>query len=70
MSNSITVTMNDGQKQDYQFDFICNGYEYEAMEVTKCLLESKTESDIMSLDFSIKLIELLDKVRLQNNIVY
>jgi len=62
--------MNDGHKQDYHNPFICNGYEYEAMEVTNCLLNGKIESDIMPLDLSIQLIEILDSVRVQNNIVY
>jgi len=70
MSNSVSVIMNDGHKQDYHNPFICNGYEYEAMEVTNCLLKGKIESEIMSLDLSIQLIEILDSVRVQNNIFY
>jgi len=68
MAKSISVLTNEGEKQDLNFDFICNGYEYEAMEVTNCLLEGKTESNIMTHDFSLKLIGLLDEIRRQNNI--
>jgi predicted dehydrogenase len=67
MSRSVSLTLSDGKKEDYHFDFICNGYEYEAMEVTNCLLEGKTESTIMTHDFSLKLIGLLDEVRRQND---
>ncbi len=68
MSKSISVKMNSGEKQDFYFNFECNGYEYEAIEVTKCLLEGKTESSIMPHDLSLKLIGLLDKIREQNEI--
>ncbi len=47
-----------------------NGYNYEAQEVTDCLLNGQLESRIMSHDFSIQLIELLDTIRKQCNITY
>jgi len=70
MSTKITVTLNDAEPQDFNFPFLCNGYEYEAIEVTNCLLKKETESKIMTHDMSLKLIGLLDKIREQNNIVY
>jgi scyllo-inositol 2-dehydrogenase (NADP+) len=47
-----------------------NGYNYEAQEVTNCLLNGLTESTKMSHAFSIQLIEILDLIRKQCNIQY
>jgi predicted dehydrogenase len=46
------------------------GYEYEIMEVNKCLLEGKTESGIFSLETSNNLHSLLDKIRQQIGLKY
>jgi predicted dehydrogenase len=66
----LTLTNNEGDEHEYRFEYKGFGYEYEAMEVTKCLLEGKKESEKMSLDFSLKLIRILDIIRLQNNLIY
>ena len=66
----LTLTSNEGQEQEFHFDTKGFGYEYEAMEVTNCLLEGKKESAKMTHDFSLKLIKTLDKIRLQNGLVY
>lgn len=70
MPGSLTLVLNSGEQQEFNFDTICNGYEYEAIEVTNCLLRGKKESDIVPLDFSLSLIRLLDQIRAQNNISY
>jgi predicted dehydrogenase len=70
MPNPVTVELLDGYKETFTFECTGNGYEFEAMEVTKCLLENKTESPLMSHDFSLKLIRLLDTMRYQNKIFY
>ena len=43
--------------------FLKNGYEFEAMEVQKCLLEGRTESELVPLDETIAVMELLDRIR-------
>ncbi|MDD3403336.1 MAG: Gfo/Idh/MocA family oxidoreductase [Hespellia sp.] len=43
--------------------FIKNGYEYEALEVMKCLREGRTESEIVKLDDSIAVMEILDQCK-------
>ncbi len=70
MTNNFTITMNDGKTENVEYNYPCNGYEYEAIEVTNCLLNDRCESRQMSLDFSIKLIRLLDRIRKQCGIKY
>lgn len=40
-----------------------NGYVYEAIEVTQCLIAGKLESAIMPLDESIEVLQIIDKIR-------
>lgn len=47
-----------------------NGYEYEAAEVMACLRAGKTESDIMPLDETLKIMELMDGIRAQWGLRY
>ena len=47
-----------------------NGYNYEAVEVARCLDEGKTESDVMPLDESIEIMETMDQVRAQWGLKY
>jgi len=52
------------------FDYIGNGYNYEAEEVVRCLQSGKKESDILPLEFSVRLIRLLDRIRNDMGLVY
>jgi predicted dehydrogenase len=47
-----------------------NGYQFEAAHVMKCLDEGKIESDMMSLQTSLDLMEVLDMVRKDAGIVF
>lgn len=67
---SFHLINEHGNKQTFTFDFIGNGYNYEAEEVVKCLQNGKKQSDMMSWDNSLNLIKLLDEIRKQGNIVY
>ena len=69
-ATEITLTMNDGEPQIMEFPHLCNGYEYEAIEVTNCLLRGETGSKVMTHEMSLQLIGLLDTLREQNGIVY
>jgi predicted dehydrogenase len=69
-ATKISLTLNDGETQKMEFPHLRNGYEYEAIEVTNCLLKGEKESKIMSHEMSRQLIGLLDKIREQNGIVY
>lgn len=66
----IRITYNDGKEEIIKFDFISNGYNYEAEEVVKCIQEGKIQSDLMSWNDSIKLIEMMDAIRQDCGIFY
>lgn len=67
---NFEVSDSDGNKQPYAFECVGNGYNYEADEVVRCLNAGKTESEIMSWQESLDLIDTLDAIRQQCNIVY
>ncbi len=46
------------------------GYEYEAQHATDCLLTGKMESDLMTFEESLVLIQLLDQVRAKGGLAY
>lgn len=47
-----------------------SGYEYQVLECQKCLEEGRIESYSMPLDYSIKLLEITDKIRNKWNLKY
>ncbi|MDA0337465.1 MAG: Gfo/Idh/MocA family oxidoreductase [bacterium] len=47
-----------------------NGYNYEAAEVGRCLRDGLRESDVMSLDETLALMELMDTIRAQWGLTY
>jgi predicted dehydrogenase len=57
---------DNGDKLEYApQDFVSNGYNYEAEEVIKCVREGKKESEIMTWDESMVLMETMDRIRAQ-----
>ncbi|HTY09555.1 MAG TPA: Gfo/Idh/MocA family oxidoreductase [Bacteroidota bacterium] len=66
----VKVTYNGGKEKIFDFPVRGNGYEYEAEEVAKCLLEGKKESSLMSWNDSLQLVEMLDAVRKECGVVY
>jgi len=69
MPSPVTL-IKDGKEEKYDFDFKGNGYNYEIEEVVKCLEEGKTESNLMPLNFSLDLMELVDHVKKECGIHY
>jgi predicted dehydrogenase len=67
---NIKVVLNDGTENFIPFEFKSNGYNFEAEEVSKCLRSNKKESELMSWDKSIELIDMLDTIRKQCGIIY
>jgi len=47
-----------------------NGYNYEAAELIRCLEKGKTQSEMMSREFSLLLIDTLDAIRREIGLVY
>ncbi|MDR1867174.1 MAG: Gfo/Idh/MocA family oxidoreductase [Treponema sp.] len=56
--------------EDFKGDFIGNGYNYEAESVMCCLREGKIENEIMPLDESLIIMQIMDTIRIQNNFYY
>lgn len=67
---NFTLKMKDGKSEKTNFNFVGNGYNYEAEEVVKCLQSGKTQSELMSWDRSLELIEVLDTIRRQIGLKY
>lgn len=70
MNRPILISKNGQQKTIQVDDGIGFGYEFEAKHVMECLDENLTESPVLPLSFSLKLIRLLDTIRKQTGIVY
>ena len=69
-SCDITLYDTGGTRRLNAEPFLCNGYEYEAQEVMDCLRAGKTQSDTMSLEESVRLMEILDGCRKDWGYVY
>lgn len=53
----------DGREEKIQIPFYINGFEYQIEEVIKCLNEGKVQSEIMSWNDSIEIMNIMDYVR-------
>ena len=70
-ANQISLKLNGSETvETFDFPREAFGYNYEIEEVNACLREGKSESEIMPLSFSQKLIHLLDKTREAAQIIY
>jgi dihydrodiol dehydrogenase / D-xylose 1-dehydrogenase (NADP) len=59
-----------GRTETVEMPHLANGYEYEAMEVGRCLRAGLTESPIVSLDESLALMRTMDELRRQWGLSY
>ncbi len=66
----FSLIRNGDRPQNFYFDYFSKGYHYEAEEVVHCLAKGKKESDLLPLDFSIQLMEILDGIRTEAGIFY
>lgn len=67
---NIKIEKLNGKETPVEFEFRGNGYNYEAEEAAKCIQSGKIESDLMNWDFSLDLIDTLDKIRKECGINY
>jgi hypothetical protein len=68
---SDTLTLKtEGEEQAIDCPYVSNGYNYEAMEVGKCIRAGKLESEIMPLDESLSLMKIMDQIRYQIELKY
>jgi predicted dehydrogenase len=67
---SLELTIGEGEVQKLGIPSVGNGYNYEAIEVMNCLRSGERESRILPLDFSLRLIRLLDRIRKEIGLTY
>lgn len=66
---TVSIIIN-GKEEVKDFNYSTNGYDYEIRHFNQLLRANKTESDIMTFDFSTKLIQTLDSVRKEIGLDY
>ncbi|MBU2949294.1 hypothetical protein KO493_01105 [Tamlana agarivorans] len=67
---STVTIITKNHKKTYNFNYKSIGYNYETIHFNELLRQGKTESDIMTFNFSEQLINTLDKVRALINLNY
>ena len=68
-ASELTVCVND-EERNIKKPYIGNGFEEEIYEACNCIKAGKTESDIMPLDESIRILKLMDKIRKEHGVIY
>jgi len=66
----MTVQVNGEDPQIYTYDLDGNGYNYEAVEVGRCIRAGLTESDVMPLDETLAIMKTMDTIRQQWGLSY
>lgn len=67
---NLTVCVGENEPKSYRFALKGGGYGYEAEEVVRCLQAGKKESDVVPLDFTLKMMQLLDSIRAEWGLKY
>lgn len=67
---SVTIWKEDGTEEIFNYNFPGAGYQFEAAHVMECLNTGKTESPLLPLDFSLDLMDTLDRIRTEAGIVF
>lgn len=58
-----TLRVKDEEAVEFVQEHLANGYEYQAMEVARCLRNGATESSVVTLDESVSILETMDRLR-------
>ncbi|MCF7561846.1 Gfo/Idh/MocA family oxidoreductase [Sabulilitoribacter multivorans] len=61
--STVSIIINGNEEDVVEFGYNTNGYNFEINHFNQLIKQGKIESDLMSFDFSNKLIKLLDDVR-------
>lgn len=62
-ADSFTLYKHEQDSQTFHFPYEATGLQFQAVEVMKCLREGKKESDIMSLNESLRIMQMMDRMR-------
>ncbi len=66
----MTVEIFGKETTEIHMPIVGNGYNYEAAEVARCLRARLLESDVMSLDETLEIMETMDEIRAQWGLTY
>ncbi len=66
----VYLCMNGEEEQEFNMQIDSHGFQFEAQEAQDCMLAGKLESDIMSNDETLALMELLDTIRDKIGLTY
>jgi len=64
-SKCLTIRRDGKEAEVFEVPFECNKFCFEAEHVQRCLREGKKQSDIMTLDESLAIMEAMDRIREQ-----
>ena len=70
MPKQFTLSISGQPEQGFDIPFEGNGYNYEAMEVGRCLRAGLLESPVMPLDETLATMKTMDSIRAQWGLVY
>ena len=62
-SNEIIIRKEGSHQEIKKWNYPSRGFYYEMKEVQDCLTKGKKESTLMTLDFSLDMMDTLDKIR-------
>jgi predicted dehydrogenase len=68
--SQFRVVRRDGDTEQFDFPHEGHGLRHQAAEVGRCLREGRTESDILSLDETVSIMETMDEIRRQIGLRY
>lgn len=66
----LTLHRNGEAPKEFEFDLQGHGFYFEAREVMDCVLQDQKESKILPLQFSLDVMETLDRIRQQIGLSY
>jgi len=69
-TNGLTLVVRGKDPEHFDTPLVGNGYNYEADEVMACIGAGKLESDMMSLDETLSIMQTLDEIRAQWGLKY
>lgn len=69
-AETLLVKLGDNEAKSYRFPLKGNGFEHEAAEVTRCILEGKTESAVVTHKMILDQMTLLDQIRAEWGLTY
>lgn len=65
-----SMTLKLDKKTEFFEPMLANGYEYEAIEAMQCLRKKKIESQLVSHENTLDVMQTLDQIRLQWGLKY